>query len=78
MKLTQNKLNYPSKTSNKKPVKDIQEFQQLWAKAQKELNEKAKTTEDKLFVDFLANNYLDAKTGLITNKKTKESSLISC
>lgn len=69
MKLTQNK---PNKTTTKK------EFQELWKKAQKELGHKAKTTEDKLFADFLANNYLDNKTGLITNKQTKESCLVAC
>lgn len=72
MKLTQTKLN---KTTTKK---EIQEFQELWRKAQKELGHKAKSTEDKLFADFLANNYLDNKTGLITNKQTKESSLVAC
>jgi len=58
--------------------KDLQEFQQLWEKAQKELPKKAKTTQDKLFANFLTNNYLDSRTGLITNKKHKESSSISC
>ena len=72
MKLTQNK---PNKTTTNKEIK---EFQELWEKAQKELSQKAKTSEDKLFVDFLTNNYLDRKSGLITNKKVKESSLVSC
>ena len=58
--------------------KDLQEFQQLWEKAQKELPKKAKTTQEKLFADFLTNNYLDSRTGLITNKKHKENSSIVC
>ena len=79
MKLTQNKPGYLGKTGAKKQKnKDIQEFQHLWEKAQKELSKKAKTTEDKLFLDFLTNNYLDSKTGLITNKQTKESSSVAC
>ena len=73
--MTQNKPTYLGESSAKK---DIQEFQHLWEKAQKELSKKAKTTEDKLFADFLANNYLDSKTGLITNKQHKESSSVSC
>jgi len=77
MKLTQNKPTYPGKSSAKKN-KDIQEFQHLWEKAQKELSKRAKTTEDKLFADFLANNYLDRKSGLIANKQHKESSSVSC
>ena len=58
--------------------KDFQEFQQLWEKAQKELPKKAKTTQDKLFANFLTNNYLDSRTGLITNKQHKENSSIAC
>lgn len=78
MKPTLNKLNSPSKIQANKKAKDFREFQQLWEKAQKELNQKAKTTEDKLFADFLANNYLDDRTGLITNRQSKESSSVSC
>lgn len=58
--------------------KDLQEFNHLWEKAQKELTKKAKTAEDKLFADFLTNNYLDSKSGLITNKQHKENSSIAC
>jgi hypothetical protein len=58
--------------------KDFQEFQQLWEKSQKELAKKAKTTQEKLFADFLTNNYLDSKTGLITNKQYKENSSFAC
>ena len=58
--------------------KDLQEFNHLWEKAQKEFPKKAKTTEDKLFADFLTNNYLDSKTGLITNKQRKENSSFAC
>lgn len=78
MKPTLNKLNSLGKTQTNKKAKDLREFQQLWEQAQKELSQKAKTTEDKLFADFLANNYLDSQTGLITNKQHKESSSISC
>lgn len=78
MKQTQTILNSPGKIQTSKKAKDLQEFQQLWEKAQKELNQKAQTTEDKLFADFLTNNYLDSQTGLITNKQHKESSSISC
>ena len=77
MKLIKNKPTYLGKSGAKKN-KDIQEFQNLWEKAQKELSKKAKTAEDKLFADFLANNYLDSKSGLITNKQHKESSSVSC
>jgi len=77
MKLTPNKLNSIGKISAKK-TKDLQEFQHLWEKAQKELSKKVKTTEDKLFADFLTNNYLDSKSGLITNKQIKESSSVAC
>jgi len=75
--MTQNKPTYLGESSSKKN-KDIQEFQRLWEKARAELSKKAKTTEDKLFADFLTNNYLDSKTGLITNKQRKESSSVSC
>lgn len=78
MKPTLNKLNSPSKIQTDKKAKDFQEFQQLWERTQKELSQKAKTTEDKLFADFLTNNYLDKQTGLITNKQSKESSSVSC
>lgn len=78
MKQTPTTLNSPGKIQTNKKAKDLQEFQQLWEKAQKELKQKAQTTEDKLFADFLTNNYLDSQTGLITNKQHKESSSISC
>lgn len=58
--------------------KDLQKFNHLWEKAQKELTKKAKTAEDKLFANFLTNNYLDSKSGLITNKQHKENSSIAC
>ena len=78
MKPTLSKLNSSSKIQADKKAKDLREFQQLWEQAQKELNQEAKTTEDKLFASFLANNYLDDQTGLITNKQFKESSSVSC
>jgi hypothetical protein len=67
-------------TKNSKLIKnkDLQEFNYLWEKAQKELPKKAKSPQEKLFADFLTNNYLDSKSGLITNKQHKENSSLAC
>ena len=76
MKLTPNKLNYPSKTNAKK-AKENEQLQKSLELATFQLK-KSKSKKDQLMARFLANNYIHSETGLITSKIRWNSREISC
>jgi hypothetical protein len=63
MKLTQ-KLN---KTAPKKETKEYQQLQEALNSTTLKLK-KSKSKKDQLIAEFLANNYINPQTGLITSK----------